>query len=69
MTHVKRCFFHLSQSVYRKVQELGLTTIYTHSTEEALTIRMLPALAYLPPEVVLSAFQILESQFTPEIVA
>ena len=69
MTHVKGCFFHLSQSVYRKVQELGLTTIYTHSTEVALTIRMLPALAYLPPEIVLSAFQILESQFTPEIVA
>ena len=44
MTDVKGCFFHLSQSVYRKVKELGLTTNYTHSIEMTLTIRMLPVL-------------------------
>ena len=53
-TYIKGCFFHLSQSVYRKVQDLGLKTIYSNNTE--------PALAYLPSQFVLTAFETLKSQ-------
>ena len=45
------------QSVYQKVQEVGLITMYTHSTEVAYNIRMLPGLAYLPPESVFLHFK------------
>ena len=29
MTFIKGCFFHLAQSVHRKIQELGLKTLYS----------------------------------------
>ena len=64
--NIKGCFFHLSQSVYRKVQDLGLKTIYSNDTEFSINVRMLPALAYLPSQFVLKAFETLKSQLPPE---
>ena len=43
ITQVKACFFHLSQSVYRKLQSLGLQSEYHNDPDFALTMRMLPA--------------------------
>ncbi|KAI6648122.1 hypothetical protein LOD99_11931 [Oopsacas minuta] len=57
LTQVKACFFHLSQSVYRKLQSLGLQSEYHNDPEFALTMRMLPALAFVPPELVGWSFQ------------
>ena len=63
ITQVKACFFHLSQSVYRKVQSLGLQSEYHDDPDFALTMRMLPALAFVPPELVGWSFQQLTIAF------
>ena len=49
--------FHLSQSVFRKLQSLGLQSEYHNDPEFALTMRMLPALAFVPLELVSWSFQ------------
>ena len=68
-TYIKGCFFHLSQSVYRKVQDLGLKTIYSNNTAFSINVRMLPTLAYLPSQFVLTAFESLKSQLPHEALA
>ncbi|XP_059154938.1 uncharacterized protein LOC131940304 [Physella acuta] len=45
---VKGCFFHLSQNIYRKIQDSGLQQLYQVDSEFALKLRMLPALAFVP---------------------
>ena len=57
MTHIKGCFFDLSQSLYRKVQELGLKNRYVNNSEFSLTIKLPPPLAYLPPQHLLTALE------------
>ena len=52
----KGCHFHLSQNIYRKVQELGLTTQYGTDEAFSLLIRHIPALAFLPYNDIPSAF-------------
>ena len=42
----KRLFFHLTQNVWRKIQELGLKKKYQQDPSFALQIRMIPALAF-----------------------
>ena len=54
---MKTCFFYLSQSVYIKLQSLGLQSEYHTYPEFALTMRMLPALAFVPPELVGWSFE------------
>ena len=48
-TIVKCCFFHLTQSIWRKVQAEGLQANYNNDEELALKIRYLPALAFVAP--------------------
>jgi len=43
--HVTECYFHLCQSVIRKVNEIGLKMEYETNDE----VRCLPALAFIPP--------------------
>ena len=45
-TQVKGCFFHLTQNVWRKIQELGLKKKYQQDSSFALQIRKIPALAF-----------------------
>ena len=45
-TQVKGCFFHLTQNVWRKIQELGLKKIDQQDPSFALQIRMIPAFAF-----------------------
>ncbi|CAB4439709.1 unnamed protein product [Rhizophagus irregularis] len=52
----KGCHFHLSQNIYRKVQELGLTVQYGTDETFSLLIRHIPALAFLPHNNIPSAF-------------
>lgn len=56
---VTGCYFHLTQSVLRKVNEVGLKTQYECDNELRGYIRCLPALAYVPPEDVVEAFNLL----------
>ncbi|XP_043235792.1 uncharacterized protein LOC122388635 [Amphibalanus amphitrite] len=44
---LKLCFFHMSQAVWRKVQELGLQAAYAADADFALKLRCLPAIAFL----------------------
>ncbi|KAB0801058.1 hypothetical protein PPYR_05412 [Photinus pyralis] len=51
------CFFHLSQSVWRKVQNEGLKARYQNDHEFSRWIRMIPSLAFLPPDRVTQSFE------------
>ena len=50
------CYFHLGQSVYRKVQRLGLHGKYEANEDFFLRSIMLSALAFLPQENITRAF-------------
>ncbi|CAF4789933.1 unnamed protein product [Rotaria sp. Silwood1] len=52
----KGCHFHLGQSVYRQVQDAGLTTKYGTDQNFSLLIRHIPALAFLSPLEISDAF-------------
>jgi len=45
---VHGCFYHLCQSTWRKVRELGLTTCYKDRADVRLFCGMLDALAFQP---------------------
>lgn len=63
---VKGCFYHLSQNIYRNIQRLGLQKKYMDDENFALKVRMLPALAFLPEEQVVAAFEKLSEIMPPE---
>lgn len=46
------CFYHLTQSTWRKIQELGLTELYKTDEKVRLFCGMLDGLAFLPVEEV-----------------
>lgn len=46
------CYYHLSQSVWRKVQNLGLATKYTKDKEFRYSVGMINALAFLPLNII-----------------
>ncbi|CAF4668798.1 unnamed protein product [Rotaria sp. Silwood2] len=48
----KRCFFHFTQSIYRHVQSLGLSSVYLNNIMFRSVIRQLMALALVPEEFV-----------------
>lgn len=61
---IRGCFFHLSQSVWRKVQSLGISTRYAEDAEFAIVVRFFPALAFVPPADVISVFDaVCESEY------
>ena len=62
----KGCFFHLSQSVYRKVQASGLSIRYGTDENFSLLIRQIPALAFLSPDDIPAAFDELKSHMPVE---
>eukprot|EP00102_Acyrthosiphon_pisum_P022961 XP_016660171.1 PREDICTED: uncharacterized protein LOC107883837 [Acyrthosiphon pisum] len=46
--HIQGCFYHLTQSTYRKVQELGLQTQYREDQNLIAFYRKMDGLAFLP---------------------
>jgi len=62
----KGCLFHLAQSIYRKVQASGLSVQYGTDENLSLKIRHIPALAFLPPDVIPAAFDQLKDDIPPE---
>ena len=65
-TSVKGCYFHFTQNIWRKIQELGLQTDYMNDEQLALRLRMLPALAFAPPFEVQELFpQVIEQLDIP----
>lgn len=59
-TEISGCYFHLCQSVLRKVSELGLRPAYDTDDPLRCFIRCLPALAFVPLEEVVDAFDELQ---------
>src|SRR6476469_9109228 len=56
---VRGCYFHLCQCVVRKMNEVGLKSVYENNNEVRGFVCCLPALAFVPPEDVLEAFELL----------
>ena len=52
----------MTKAVYRKIQEVGLQTRYLNDLEFSLLLKMLPDLAYLPPQHVVQTFESLKTQ-------
>jgi len=46
--HISGCYFHLCQSLIRKVQEVGMKSAYESDSAICSMIRCLPALAFVP---------------------
>ena len=53
---VKGCLFHLSQSVIRKVGELGLKSQFESNPEFNMAVKSLMALSFVPLDDVLPRF-------------
>ncbi|CAF1484895.1 unnamed protein product [Adineta ricciae] len=51
------CFFHFTQSVHRKIQQLGLSVEYKNNEETRSLCQQLMALGLLPRDKVLPAFE------------
>jgi len=49
---VQLCFYHINQSIWRKVQELGLAVRYKQVKQFREAVKMIPALAFLPANIV-----------------
>lgn len=61
------CHFHFGQSVWRHVQKYGLQTVYANDDDFAQNIKMLTALAFVPIDRVVDAFdQLMETDFYSE---
>ena len=53
----KGCLFHLNQNCYRKISELGFWKKYNTNSDFQVSIKSFPALAFLPVEQVVPAFE------------
>ena len=56
------CFFHLSQNIWRRIQENGLQPLYRNDPDFAKFMRMTVALAFVPAVDVPQAFDDIEYQ-------
>lgn len=62
----KCCFFHLSQNIWKHIQKAGLSNKYTNDSEFAHKMRHILALAYLKPEDVPAAFDLIRREVLPK---
>ena len=62
------CLFHLGECIYRKVQGLGLAGIYLHNEDIHLKCKMLVALAFIPAEYVIEAFETLSDDIEDALI-
>lgn len=60
------CLFHLGQSIWRKIQQVGLSQKYGTDSEFALKMRQYVALAYFPPEDIPNIFIDFKETIFPE---
>ena len=68
------CYFHLTQSILRKVNEIGMKSDYKSDENLRIAVRSLPALAMVPSTDVAEAFWMLadlmpEHEKMPELQA
>lgn len=67
---IQYCFFHLGQSVYRRVQSEGLQELYNNPQDRALkeATHMLLSLAFVPLDDVVAAFDELYDSLPDDLV-
>ena len=58
------CFFHFTQSIYRKIQNLSLSNKYQNDDNFNLLARKIPALAFLPVNMVKDSWNNLKMEFS-----
>lgn len=63
---IQGCLFHLNQSLFRKIQALGLLSFYLNDEEFAISIRRINALPLLPLNLIDSTFESLIGQILQE---
>ena len=61
------CYFQLCQAFVRKINGIGLKPVYEQNPGSALSLRMIPALAFLPLEEVEPAFDMVVEEITGEV--
>ena len=65
--NIKECYFHLSQSIWRRIQEQNLVEMYSENEELGLKMKMLAALAFVPPNRVLKHYEVLSDDIPAEL--
>ena len=65
---INYCLFHLGQSIYRQVQQLGLTQEYCSSVQFKQRVKMLTCLAFLPVEDVVLGFESLQVLYEDNVI-
>ena len=63
------CFYHLSQAVWRRIQDLGLVTLYKENPNISLFCCMMLALAFLPIDEVIEGMNHLKTTVPVELRA
>jgi len=63
---IRGCFYHLCQSSYRKIQDLGLTNIYKNIDKFSHFCSMLYGLTFLPLEHVFEGMAYLKTIASPK---
>ena len=61
------CYFHYFQSLYKQIQQLGLSTAYLEDEIIRLFCRSTMALALLPIQYVEDAAQLVKNDAIPEM--
>lgn len=65
-SNISCCFFHLSQSVIRKVTELGLKVRYETVRDFQMLVKSLPSLAFVPVDELSEVYEQLAAAFPDE---
>ena len=63
---LKGCYFQLCQVVNRKINKVGLTRLYKTNHNLNLSLRLNPALSFVPVEVVNAAFDLVIEEIEKE---
>lgn len=62
-TRITSCFFHFSQSLWRRIQTFKLASKYKNDNKTNLYIKMIVALAFVPDEKIVNEFEKLVDYF------
>ena len=60
--NVTGCFFHLSQNIWKRIQQNGLAVLYETDNEFSRLMRMIPSLAFVPEVDVPQVFYDVENE-------
>lgn len=61
------CYFHFTQSIWRKIQDLGLSTLYKNCLDINITVRQITGLGFLPIDNVYETFELIRSNADPRL--